>query len=289
MGDRFKRPQSLTEKLALIRSWFHEHFKYSRDLTIASSTYVATSPTGIGQFLTTTRVGHCEYFATATTLLLREAGVPARYTTGFALVERDFKRKEFVIRGTHGHAWCRVWNNDAGVWLDFDTTPPEWMGSATPAMSSTQWFNDGLKRLREDFFLWRNRPRNHLAVTLIMSSIALGVTAFVVKRLWRSKQRVENLAKFAAYEGPVIHTPLHDLEPQARKHLGYRPLGQPFAEWLLRLRPFLSDMSLLDEAITLHQRLRFDPAPAHPEERERLTELVNQLGAALKRGRNRLA
>ncbi len=284
-----KPRQSLTEKLALLRGWFHEHFKYSRNLTIFSSTYVATSPTGIGQFLTKKREGHCEYFATATALLLREAGIPTRYATGYAVVERDFKHNEFVIRGTHGHAWCRVWDQDAGVWIDFDTTPPDWMGSSTPVISSTQWFNDGLKRLREDFFLWRNRPRNHLAVTLVMSCIALGVTAFVVKRLWRSKQRVENLAKFAAYEGPVIHTPLHDLEPQARKHLGYRPLGQPFAEWLLQLRPFLSDPALLDEAVALHQRLRFDPAPALLDERERLTELVQQLGTILKRGRNRAA
>ncbi|MEO8614958.1 MAG: transglutaminase-like domain-containing protein [Luteolibacter sp.] len=279
----FKRPQSLKQKLTIIHNWFQNHFKYSRNLTIYSSSYVAVSPTGIAQFLTRKREGHCEYFATATTLLLRESGVPTRYATGYAVTERDTKRGEFVIRGTHGHAWCRVWDQHTGLWFDFDTTPPDWLGSSTPVISPSQWFDDGLKRLREDFFLWRNKPSNHLAVTLVMSTIALGVGAFVAKRLWKSKHRVENFARFAAYEGPLIRTPLHDLEPQARKQLGYRPLGQPYAEWLTRLLPFLSDPSQLEEAINLHQRLRFDPQPMPPEEKKRLVELAQHLSATLKR------
>jgi len=285
----YVRSQPLSEKLALLQTWFHQNFRYSRTLSIFSSRYVATSPSGIAQFLTTKRQGHCEYFATATTLLLREIGVPTRYATGYAVVERDFKRKEFVIRGTHGHAWCRVWDQDAGIWIDFDTTPPDWLGGSTPVNSRTQWFNDGLKRLREDFFIWRNRPRNYLAVTLVMSTIALAVAAFVVKRLWKSKRRVENLAVFATYDGPVIHTPLHDLEPHARKLLGYRPLGKPYAEWMEGLRPFLADPKLLDEALALHQGLRFDPQPALPEGSERLADLTKQLTAAIKRGGKRAA
>ena len=279
----FKRPQSLTQKLTLVRNWFQNYFKYTRNLTIYKSSYVAASPSGIAQFLTRKREGHCEYFATAAALLLREAGVPTRYATGYAVAERDPKRREFVIRGTHGHAWCRVWDQDAGVWFDFDTTPPDWLGNSTPVMSPSQWFDDGLKRLREDFFLWRNRPSNHLAVTLVMSSIVLGVGAFVVTRLWKSKRRVENLARFATYEGPIIRTPLHDLEPHARKQLGYRPLGLPYAEWLARLSPILSDTLLLEEAIALHQRLRFDPQAILPEENQRLKELTRHLSTTLNR------
>ena len=276
-------PPDLQGKLALLRTWFHRNFKYSKILTISSPSHVSTPPTAIAQFLTTNRTGHCEYFATATTLLLRAAGIPARYTTGYAVMEWDPKRGEFVVRGTHGHAWCRYWNQQTGTWLDFDTTPPDWLPGATPPNTSTQWFGDGLKRLREDFFLWRNRPRNRLGVTLVMSTIALGVMAFVVKRLWKSKRRLETRTAFNNHDGPVIRTPLHDLEPQARKLLGFRPLGQPFAEWLAQLAPSVSDSTILDEALALHQRLRFDPAPSHPEERERLAELVRQLNAILKR------
>ncbi|HEX7262107.1 MAG TPA: transglutaminase-like domain-containing protein, partial [Luteolibacter sp.] len=101
---------TLQAKLNVIREWFQQDFGYTRTLTISSSRHDFDStgskrPTAITRFLTEVKAGHCEYFATATALLLREAGIPARYTVGYAVMERDVKRGEFVIRGTHGHAW----------------------------------------------------------------------------------------------------------------------------------------------------------------------------------------
>ena len=43
-----------------------------------------------------------------------------------------------VIRGTHGHAWCRVWDQDAGLWLDFDPTPPDWTASIATARPASR-------------------------------------------------------------------------------------------------------------------------------------------------------
>ena len=275
---------TLKGKLEAIRAWFLGNFRYTRKLTISSPAHVFTKPTAMTQFLSKNRAGHCEYFASATVLLLREAGIPARYATGYAVMERDTKRNEFVIRGTHGHAWCRVWDATSSRWIDFDTTPGNWFESLPPQNSMMQRFNDSVKRIREDFFLWRNRPSNRLAVTLVMSAIGLGVIGFVVKRLWKSKRRLEAEKMSAGYAGPLIRTPLHALERQAEKRLGMRPLGQPFAAWLLRLRTTLPDSITLEEAIKLHQRLRFDPAPLLHSERERLIELAKQLEEQIKRG-----
>src|SRR5262249_54827899 len=51
--------------------------------SFAYSTYrdkpVPEGQTALGDFMTHTRAGHCEYFAAASTLLLRAAGIPARY------------------------------------------------------------------------------------------------------------------------------------------------------------------------------------------------------------------
>lgn len=279
---RLDEQATLPKKLAVIRSWFQRNFNYSRTLAIRGSTFVTTSSTPITQFLTEARSGHCEYFATATTLLLREAGIPARYTTGYAVMERDMKRGEFVIRGTHGHAWCRVWDDSSGRWIDLDTTPVSWLGSLSPQSSATQRFNDAVKRLREDFFLWRNRPANRFAVSLVMSAIGLGLAGFVIRKLWKSKRRLAAAKIATAYQGPLIRTPLHGLERQAQRHLGSRAPGQPFAAWLLGLRPALPDSNALDEAIELHQRLRFDPVPPVTSELDRLTELADQLESELK-------
>ena len=171
-----------------------------------------------------------------------------------------------------------------GKWIDFDTTPPSWLATTSPVNTSTQRFNDALKRMREDFFLWRNRPANRLAATLVMLTIALGIIAFIAKRLWRSKQRLEAEKKATGYSGTIIQTPLNGLERQAEKRLGARPQGQPFADWLMRLHPTLPDSAALEEAIDLHQRLRFDPDPPRPSQRERLEELASQLAAAIRRG-----
>jgi hypothetical protein len=55
------------------------------------------------------------------------------------------------------------------------------------------------------------------------------------------------------------------------------------------LSPTLAEPSLLEEAITLHQRLRFDPQPAPPGEKERLAELARLLTISIKRGGKRAA
>ena len=278
----------LRGKLALLRAWFHGEFRYSRDLTIQRPTNEQRldeirDPTPMAEFLNDVRAGHCEYFATAATLMLREAGIPARYATGYAIMERDTKRDEFVIRGTHGHAWCRVWDETTGTWLDFDPTPPDWFATVAPQPSAIQRFNDNLKRLREDFFVWRNRPSNRLAVSFGMIGVGLVLTGFFARRLWRSKRRVAAAgAAGDCYDGLIIRTPLHRLEAKARKHLGPRPPGQPFGEWLARLRGSLPDSPDLDEAIALHQRMRFDPVPSAAAHRERLATLVRQIESALR-------
>jgi protein-glutamine gamma-glutamyltransferase len=114
-----------------------------------------------------------------------------------------------------------------------------------------------------------------------MLAVGLALAAFITKRLWRSRRRLEAAQRATGYEGPVTRTPLHALEPRARKHLGARPPGEPFARWLARLRPVLSNSNVLDEAIALHQRLRFDPAPPQTSDQERLARLAAELEARL--------
>src|SRR4029077_6554167 len=84
-----------------------------------------TNDTPLARFLLRTRSGHCEYFATATVLLLRALDIPARYAVGYAVHESS--HNGFVVRQRDAHAWCLVWNPNTRSWLDFDTTPPSWM------------------------------------------------------------------------------------------------------------------------------------------------------------------
>src|SRR5207253_2703424 len=68
--------------------------------------------------------GHCEYFATATVLLLRQAGVPARYVVGYSAQEFSTLEGAFIVRNRHAHAWAQALV--AGRWVVVDTTPSNW-------------------------------------------------------------------------------------------------------------------------------------------------------------------
>ena len=277
----------LSDKLAIIRAWFLNDFTYTRELTISQERPTkddpTIKPTPLARFLTDVRAGHCEYFASAATLILRQAGIPARYATGFAVVEKDPDEREYIIRGTHGHAWSRIWDQENSRWIDFDATPPDWSAIVARQITPMQRFNDSIKRLREDFFIWRNQPTNRLAVTLVMSTIGLALATFVFRRLWRSRRRIEDRPVVGEYHGTVPTTPLHTLEKPARKLIGPRPPGQTFARWLAGLRLSLPDPAPLDEAIALHQRLRFDPVPAPPHQHQRLADLSSQLASSLQK------
>lgn len=285
LGIRAEMP--LAERLVRIRTFFHHEFRYTRQLTIRHPTYRMDVGTAVSRFLTDTRAGHCEYFATAAALILREAGIPARYATGYMLLEPDSKRGGYVIRGTHGHAWCRVWDAGAGSWLDFDPTPPDWTGSVTTALTLSQRFGDQLKRLREDFFLWRNHPDHRQGISYAMMGVGMLLSVFIAHRLWRSKRRLESRSRVSGYEGPLVRTPLHDLETRARKHLGARPPGLPFARWLERLQPVLPQSTCLHEAIAIHQRLRFDPAPPAADDQQRLVQLSEEIAHLLVQARKK--
>lgn len=283
---RLRDDIDLRLKLARLRSWFHTQFRYTRDLTIQKPPIQQQvdghrAPTALGLFLTDVQAGHCEYFATAATLMLREVGIHTRYTVGYAVMENDLKRGGFVIRGTHAHAWCRLWDETTEQWIDFDPTPPDWFATVSQQPSVMQRIYDFVQRLREDSFIWRNDPSNQLVVSIVIGGIGIIFSGFILRRLWRSKRQIHNPVSFGDYRGPVVRTPLHALEIPARKHLGPRPPGQPFAVWIARLRPSLSDAQLLDEAITLHQQLRFDPEAPPPDHRERLATLTRQLEAAI--------
>ena len=103
--------------------------------------YTLTLPKGteafpLDEFLFSNRAGHCEYFATAMVVLLREVGVPARIVNGFLGGEWNSFGKFYLIRESNAHSWVEVFFHDWG-WVRFDPTPAggdslgrsPWLGS----------------------------------------------------------------------------------------------------------------------------------------------------------------
>lgn len=271
------RQGSLDDKIRTLRNHFFQNFTYTRYLADPAPDTKRERTDFVGIFLEETRRGHCEYFATAAALLLREAGVPTRYATGFAVMEIDPKKREVRLRGTHAHAWCLAWDERSRTWIDVDLTPPTWSDVETPRSPAWQGLQDWLDTTRVDFLVWRSDPANlSLAFAIFLVPVAVG-GVWVGRRLWKSRARLETNTPHTTSRPPSAASPLHALEPAAALTLGPRSPAVPLARWLRPLADHLPDPSVLTRALQLHLQLRFDPSASAPALENELQPLVEKL------------
>ena len=227
--------------------------------------------TALGDFMTRTRSGHCEYFAAATALLLRTAGIPSRYATGYAVEERSSLEDAYVVRSRHAHAWARAWVD--GLWIDVDTTPPSWVAEEAGEAPFWQGLADlarwaGFRwTMREDF-----KAGDAWYGVLVVLALILGWRLFGGRRVAR-KGETGSAAARPRYPG-------EDSEFYAvEKSLAARDPGETHAAWVKRIASDFSvqELGRIKAALQLHQRYRFDPEGLVPTERNRLRELCRTL------------
>ena len=65
--------------------------------------------------------GNCELFAAAFTLLARAAGFPTRAVTGFKGGDWNTYEDYLMVRNSHAHAWCEIYDGRTG-WIRVDPT-----------------------------------------------------------------------------------------------------------------------------------------------------------------------
>lgn len=242
--------------------------RYFADFTYATfrERPVPTGETALGDFLVRTRAGHCEYFASAATLLARAAGVPARYATGFSAVEYSALEGAYVVRTRHAHAWSRAWVD--GHWLDLDATPATW--AIEEAADAPLW--QGLADLlRFAGFRWSQRGEFKAGDSWYAALALLAVV--LAWRVLRGRRVVRDQRAAAALKTryPGEDSEFYTLE----KALPPRDASETHAAWLNRISAALprERAERIREALRLHQRYRFDPAGISPAERRLLREL----------------
>ena len=104
------------------------------------------------------RIGHCQYFSSAATLLLRSCGHVTRPVFGFSSNEVDSSgSKSLILRAWHAHAWVE-YINDSGNWQRLDCTPPDYLnerirGAELP--SDEEISEDPLQAELTDSFSWQ--------------------------------------------------------------------------------------------------------------------------------------
>lgn len=93
-------------------------FSYTLDLTSQRSAFRGTDP--VVAFLTTVKKGHCEYFASAMTLMCQSVGIPARVVAGFRCDQYNVVGGYYDVREAHAHTWVEVLTPRG--WVTFDPT-----------------------------------------------------------------------------------------------------------------------------------------------------------------------
>ena len=105
-------------------------------------------------FLETTREGYCVHFASAAVVLLRAAGIPARYAEGYAVPVRpdpqNAQGQWLDVPDYNAHAWVEIFTAGDG-WQPVEVTPP---GPDAPAATA-----NATAPTEEDLVLPTPRPR----------------------------------------------------------------------------------------------------------------------------------
>lgn len=87
-------------------------------------------------FLREGQSGYCVHFATAATVLLRSANVPARYVTGYMLEAEA--GQAVTVTEENAHAWAEFYEPSLGLWLPLEATPAADAPAAPPPPQTTR-------------------------------------------------------------------------------------------------------------------------------------------------------
>ena len=252
---------SASEKLKIVEAYFRQNFRYS-----VWKGERARRQTALEEFFLQSRSGHCEYFATATALLLRAAGVPARYAVGFSVQEWSRLEQRWIVRARHAHSWALAYVD--GAWRDVDTTPSIWVDAERDEASI-------LEPLR-DLWSWGgfliSRWRWSEGQSGVGEYAAWLLIPLVLLLVWRlqSRRRVGRGARGTPESLTLAPRPGHDSEFYLIERRldaagrGRRP-SEPASAWIERIHA-----TELRPIVALHYRYRFDPAGLDAPERATL-------------------
>jgi transglutaminase-like putative cysteine protease len=136
------------DKAAAVEAWLEANLSYTLEMRSPGE----QEP--IDFFLFTRRQGHCEYFASAMTIMLRTVGVPARNVNGFVGGEWNEYDEYLAVRARDAHSWVEVYFDGIG-WVTFDPTPSS---NASDAVEDDGGLTGRMRRfldtIRFQWFQW---------------------------------------------------------------------------------------------------------------------------------------
>jgi protein-glutamine gamma-glutamyltransferase len=258
------------QKINAVSRFFKDatnHFRYSLNLRSAKT----ETTTALGTFLTKTRAGHCEYFATATVLLLRQAGVYARYITGYAVPESARHGETYLVRERHSHAWALVYHKNTETWEQVDNTPSDWDEAVDAKPPWWEPARDFISNLYYQFSKWR------WGKTSFSRYSQWALVPLILYLLWRilstrRRQQTDSGTLGGPLEPawPGMDSELFLINQRLAEIQLSRQPNEPLRCWQQRLETAFPASETLSGIFLMHRRLRFDPRGLTSQDRETL-------------------
>lgn len=263
--------QSPDEIVKSVVEFFRNNFRYA---TVQKE--LKPDATAIEDFLLRSHTGHCEFFATASVLLLRSGGIPARYVTGYSVQEFSQLEKVYLVRSRHAHAWSEAYVN--GAWRTLDTTPQSWIMEDSKGVR-LQFVADLGSWLAYRFStmqLMEFRGKLGYYFPWLFMPVIIFLAFRLLRSQWQSKQGTDE-QKLQATPPPGADSEWYLLERQLAQ-AGLAPHSlEKSSDWLerLALEPIVSEhIAALERIVSLHRRYRFDPDGITPLERIELKNTI---------------
>ncbi|HRQ71275.1 MAG TPA: transglutaminase-like domain-containing protein [bacterium] len=268
MSDNLLKGETNFQTLENIERYFM-NFSYTLQLEPSSGRSV------LDDFLNRTKAGHCEYFATATTLMLRSAGIAARYSTGYSVEEYSTLERSFIVRARDAHAWVTAFVG--GKWITVDTTPSQWRSLDRESKSFIEPVRDLLSWLRLQYENFRRQKNVEFNRALIV--IATVLTLFMMIKIYIRRKRVSGTElKSDRFSGKVdgLDSPFYQVLIKCSSEGITKNDNETLRKWVIKNSEKLKDSKDIMKMIHLHEQLRFDPASPKNDIRNELQKYCDK-------------
>ena len=129
------------DKVQAIGRWMAAHIRYTTDIPP-----LPAGADAVDSFLFGTRRGYCEQISTATVVMLRSLGIPAREAVGYVPGPYNPITDLYDIQAKDAHSWVQVWFPGYG-WQNFDPTATVPLANPAPGSVLARSFSRDLARI----------------------------------------------------------------------------------------------------------------------------------------------
>ena len=251
------------DKITAIEDYLRDNYRYTLDSPVPPEGRDA-----VDHFLFDERTGFCEQFASATTVMLRSLGIPARVAAGYTPGGRNPFTGLYEVRASDAHAWVEAWFPRYG-WYDFDPTfavPPAVQPSSEllPLTGALRWLAARLPELPGERLLQ--------APAFVGVALLLGLGAWTAgRRLLRPRPAGSAPSPEESMPGQPVTRAFRRFESSLEARGAGRRPAETAAELIQRAAP---EDRAIPSALEAFERERYG---SHPPNRDEVRAAVRTL------------